>query len=52
MIWRRMTLSGMSRCVIGVRTDVSGVTYGFHHQVDKNGELGTTLAVTRNQSKL
>jgi hypothetical protein len=41
--------SGMLRCVALVRTDVSEERSASIIRVSRIGELGTTLAVTRNQ---
>jgi hypothetical protein len=45
----RMASSGMLRCVVLVRTDVSEEFSAYFISVTRIGELGATLAVTRNQ---
>jgi hypothetical protein len=47
-----MVSSGMLRHVALVRTDVSGERSAYFIRVTRNGELGTTLAVTSNRRTL
>jgi hypothetical protein len=47
-----MAYSGMLRLVALVRTDVSEELSASFIRVSRIGELGTTLAVTSNRSKL
>jgi hypothetical protein len=48
----RMASSGMLRRVALVRTDVSEELSAFIIRVTRNGELGTTLAITSNRCML
>jgi hypothetical protein len=47
-----MSSSEMLRCVVLVRTDVSEELSASIIRVTTNGELGTTLTVTSNRSRL